>query len=175
MSLTALTNLNNPHVLHMTVQVSIAAQVYDFIDKHIQCLDVDLRALGDEIENSKEALGLGFAETGCGRLGIDLKRNQVTGKKHGRGAEAGVDGKRKKGKKQEGAEEENLINLGECLASCQCCCCCCSWQAVEMDLIAVNFLAFLIMLEIEFTCLLIVCCVLESHFQRQASQGVPFN
>mmetsp|Transcript_1790 Transcript_1790/g.4535 ORF Transcript_1790/g.4535 Transcript_1790/m.4535 type:complete len:247 (-) Transcript_1790:567-1307(-) len=93
-------------------KVTIAAQVYDFIDKHIQCLDVDLRALGDEIDISKEAQGLNPAETGCGRLGIDLKRTlQGAGRKQGKGGDGGGDGKRKRAKKQEGGDEENPINL----------------------------------------------------------------
>mmetsp|Transcript_4535 Transcript_4535/g.7711 ORF Transcript_4535/g.7711 Transcript_4535/m.7711 type:complete len:253 (-) Transcript_4535:698-1456(-) len=55
-------------------KVGIAAQVYDFIDGHIQGLDVDLQALAREIEEEKPALGLGVDETACGALGIEMRR-----------------------------------------------------------------------------------------------------
>eukprot|EP00983_Pelagomonas_calceolata_P103901 1158965-Pelagomonas_calceolata.AAC.2 len=77
------------------------------------------RALGDEIDISKEAQGLNPAETGCGRLGIDLKRTlQGAGRKQGKGGDGGGDGKRKRAKKQEGGDEENPINLGACMLVC---------------------------------------------------------
>lgn len=42
--------------MHATLQVTIAAQVYDYIDKHIQSLDEDLVALNAEMESGRTGL-----------------------------------------------------------------------------------------------------------------------
>ena len=67
-------------------QVTIAAQCYDFIDKHIQSLDEDLRLLDNEIKGDKDKLGLGEDDSAAVRLGEGSGRA-------GRGAAGGRAGR----------------------------------------------------------------------------------
>jgi hypothetical protein len=100
------------------VQVTIAAQVYDFIDKHIKDLDSDLAALAQEIDADKTQLGLKEDETACGRLGVELKRGpRARVGKGGATVAAGADSEaptkgRRKSKKK---EEEALLGEGTCI------------------------------------------------------------
>lgn len=103
-------------------QVNIAAQVYDFIDKHIQHLDEDLKVLGAEVEADKKAQGLGGAETACDKLGVELRSNQRKQKQvviAEPGAEedgAGGREKRQRKSKKKGGDDEPEIGvlIGEC-------------------------------------------------------------
>lgn len=86
-------------------QVTIAAQVYDFIDKHIQSLDGDMRSLDGEIRADRERLRLGEDEAAADRLDA--------GKPRGRGRPAVGPAEtqpKKRGRKRvslEPAEEED--------------------------------------------------------------------
>jgi hypothetical protein len=109
------------------MQVTIAAQVYDFIDKHIKDLDNDLAALSQEIEADKNQLGLKGDETACGRLGVELKRGPKARVGKGAAAAAAADGEaptkgRRKRKKEEDALQGKLAWASLCsfvsLASC---------------------------------------------------------
>ncbi|GAX74808.1 hypothetical protein CEUSTIGMA_g2255.t1 [Chlamydomonas eustigma] len=91
-------------------KVTIAAQIYDFIDKHIQSLDEDLRNLEAEIKNDKERLGMGEDESAT--LKLESTKNKGRG---GRGsvtaaalaAAEGVPEKKKRGRKRTLVEEED--------------------------------------------------------------------
>mmetsp|Transcript_24414 Transcript_24414/g.53329 ORF Transcript_24414/g.53329 Transcript_24414/m.53329 type:complete len:242 (+) Transcript_24414:123-848(+) len=87
-------------------KVTIAAQIYDFIDKHIMNLDEDLRALDAEIQTDKERLGLQDDETACGKLGIELSK-PTKGRGRSSNASDGAVEKKKRGKKRQMSVEED--------------------------------------------------------------------
>lgn len=45
-------------ILHCTKQVQLAHQIYDYVDRHIQKLDKELKAFDAEVENERARLGL---------------------------------------------------------------------------------------------------------------------
>ncbi|GLI67405.1 hypothetical protein VaNZ11_011594 [Volvox africanus] len=55
-------------------KVNIANQIYDFMDKHINQLDSDLRQLDVEIETDRRELGLEDDETACEKLGLEVPK-----------------------------------------------------------------------------------------------------
>lgn len=96
--------------------MTIAQQVYDFIDKHIQHLDQDLRMLNQEIETDKNRVGLKEDQTACGVLGIELKKGLRKAKSQAGDMDAGGSkgqGKRKGKKKDvEDLEDDAGAMLG---------------------------------------------------------------
>lgn len=94
-------------------KVTIAAQVYDFIDSHIQSLDEDLRLLDAEIRADKERLGVGEDETAGGRL--EARRTKGRGRVGvaAAAAAAAPDKKKKGGRKRtlETEEEDGPSSL----------------------------------------------------------------
>ncbi|KAG1673419.1 hypothetical protein FOA52_002184 [Chlamydomonas sp. UWO 241] len=88
-------------------KVTIAAQVYDFIDKHIQGLDEDLRSLDGEIRADRQRLMLGEDETA--RDALDARAHRGRGGRPPASAAAGDKSNRKKRKLSalEGLEEED--------------------------------------------------------------------
>ena len=96
---------------HARTQVRIAAQVYQFIDDHIQKLDGDLTALNSEVESDKAELGLSSDQTAyAAPEPPDLKPAKPP--KRGSAAAAAAaevtaaGEKKKKGKRQKQAEAE---------------------------------------------------------------------
>lgn len=69
-------------------KVHIAAQVYDFIDKHIQRLDDDLASLAHDIEADKAVLGLKDHEIACEQMGVVVHEQVRKGRKQSK-AQAG--------------------------------------------------------------------------------------
>lgn len=115
-----LTCAQNSEPLASALQVNIAAQIYDFIDKHIQHLDDDLKSLGQDIEADKARLGLAPDDSACAQLGVELK--QLRGQRKqgkaagaedaGQGAGNKEKGKRK-GKKKDADDGEGAAVLGK--------------------------------------------------------------
>lgn len=91
-------------------KVTIAAQVYDFIDKHIQSLDEDLRSLESEIGADKQRLGFREDESASDR--IEMTKNR--GKGRALASAAGSEGheKKKRGRKPDTDEDApSLLQL----------------------------------------------------------------
>lgn len=98
--------------------------MYDFIDKHIQHLDEDLRSLISEIQADKSRIGLPDEQAACAQLGIELKRGVRKGSKAApalaveadaaAAAAAGKDKKRHKGKKKEDELGSEALLGGAC-------------------------------------------------------------
>mmetsp|Transcript_18968 Transcript_18968/g.56524 ORF Transcript_18968/g.56524 Transcript_18968/m.56524 type:complete len:245 (-) Transcript_18968:411-1145(-) len=80
-------------------KVTIAAQVYDFIDKHIQKLDEDLRTLDGEIRADRQRLRLADDERATDRL--------EAGKPRGRGRPPSAVGADAAGQKKRGRKRAN--------------------------------------------------------------------
>lgn len=55
----------------LLLQMHIAFQVYDLVDKHIRELDEDLKSFASEVDMEAQSLGLGDDETACDRLGLE--------------------------------------------------------------------------------------------------------
>ena len=88
------------------MQVNIAAQCYDFIDKHIQNLDEDLRLLDNEVRVDKEKLGLAEDEPlEAGRSGRGGGGNRSRSSAAVAAAE-GVPDKKRKGYRKRGYQGE---------------------------------------------------------------------
>lgn len=87
-------------------KVTIAAQVYDFIDKHIQSLDEDLRSLESEIGADKQRLGLRPDESAAERLETTKPRGRGRPPSKATAAQEAADTK-KRGRKRSVAEVED--------------------------------------------------------------------
>lgn len=81
-------------------KVTIAAQVYDFIDKHIHSLDEDLRALDSEIRADKASIGMGEDESASEQLQTRAGRGRASAEA------ANTDSKKKRGRKRSALEVE---------------------------------------------------------------------
>lgn len=101
------------------LQMHIAFQVYDLVDKHIRELDGDLEAFAADIDNEAQALGLADEETACDRLGLEGGARVRKGAAAAAAAAGGQQGrqKRKAAGRRKGAE------AGVC--------CCCVLQHVD--------------------------------------------
>jgi hypothetical protein len=90
-------------------KVTIAAQIYDFIDKHIQSLDEDLRALDSEIRADKERVGMGEDESAIEKLEATKSRGRgrVSAAAAAAAAAAEASEKKKRGRKRSETEEED--------------------------------------------------------------------
>jgi hypothetical protein len=53
------------------MQMHIAFQVYDLVDKHIRELDEDLKSFASEVDTEAQSMGLDEQETACDRLGME--------------------------------------------------------------------------------------------------------
>jgi hypothetical protein len=88
------------------LQMHIAFQVYDLVDKHIRELDGDLEAFAADIDNEAQALGLADEETACDRLGLEGGARVRKGAAAAAAAAGGQQGrqKRKAAGRRKGAE-----------------------------------------------------------------------